>query len=68
MAEIYTQSGEEITVGLQSSTVCDEAIRTAKGIAADCGETVRLEDDGDAWDVSPDGAIEEAEPWDEAND
>ncbi len=67
MAEIYTQDGEEITVGLQSSTVCDEAILAARGIAADRDETVRLEDDGDAWDVSPGGSIEEAEPWDEAN-
>ncbi len=63
MAEIYTQSGEEITVGLQSSTVCDEAIRAAKGIAADRDETVRLEDDGEAWDVHPDGSVDEVEPW-----
>lgn len=67
MAEIYTQNGEEITVGLQSSAVCDEAIQAAKGIAADRGETVRLEDDGEAFDVSPDGNVETAEPWDEAN-
>ena len=65
MAEIYTQAGEEITVGLQSSAVCDEAIQAAQGIAADRAECVRLEDDGDAWDVHPDGTIKEAEPWPE---
>ncbi len=67
MADIYTQSGEEIAMGLQSSTVCDEAIRAAKGIARDRGESVRLEDGDDAYDVYPDGMYEAAEPWDEAN-
>ena len=63
MAEIYTMNGEEITVGLQGLTVCDEAIQAAKRIAADRGECVRLEDDGDLLDVYPDGTIEEGEPW-----
>ena len=63
MAEIYTQNGDEITVGLQGSDVCDEAIQAAKDIAIDRGESVRLEDDGEYWDVFPDGTVEEAEPW-----
>ncbi len=63
MADIYTQSGEEITMGLQSSTVCDEAIQAAKGIARDRGESVRLEDGDDAYDVYPDGTVEDAEDW-----
>ena len=65
MADIYTQNGEEITVGLQGSDVCDEAIRAAKGIARDRGEPVRLEDDDATWDVHPDGTVEEAEEWDD---
>ena len=63
MAEIYTQTGDEITVGLQGSAVCDEAIRAAKGIASDRGESVRLEDDGECWDVYPDGSVEVADEW-----
>ncbi len=63
MAEIYSQNAEEITVGLQGSQVCDEAIQAAKGIAADRGESVRLEDDDGNWDVYPDGTVEEAEVW-----
>lgn len=35
MADIYTMNGEEITMGLQGSAVCDEAIQTAKAIARD---------------------------------
>jgi hypothetical protein len=66
MADIYTQTGEEITVGLQGSDVCDEAIRAAKSIAADRGESVRLEDADGNWDVYPDGTVEEAEPWEDA--
>jgi len=63
MAEIYTMNGEEITVGLQGSAVCDEAIHAAKRIAADRGEAVRLEDDGELFDVFPDGTVEDGEPW-----
>ena len=63
MAEIYTMTGEEITVGLQRSAVCDEAIRAARRIAADRGEAVRLEDDGEIFDVHPDGTVEAVEPW-----
>ena len=35
MAEIYNGNGNEITVGLQSSSVCDEAMIAAKSIARD---------------------------------
>lgn len=63
MAEIYSMDGEEITVGLQGSSVCDEAIRAAKRIARDRGETVRLEDDGELWDVHADGTVEHGESW-----
>lgn len=65
MAEIYTQNGDEITVGLQGSRVCDEAIQAAKRIAHDRGESVRLEDDGHCWDVYPDGSVDQAESWED---
>lgn len=58
MAEIYDlENGDEITVGLQGSDVCDEAIRAARNIAADRNETVQLVDDDGTWDVYPDGKI-----------
>jgi len=63
MADIYTMNGEEITMGLQGSSVCDEAIQAAKATAKDREETVRLEDDGELWDVSPDGSVEEGDKW-----
>lgn len=63
MADIYTMNGEEITMGLQGSAVCDEAIIAAKAIARDSGKTVRLEDDGELWDVHPDGTVEAGEQW-----
>ena len=63
MAEIYTMNGEEITMGLQGSAVCDEAIRAAKSIARDRGEAVRLEDDGKLLDVHPDGTVTAGEAW-----
>jgi len=63
MADIYTMDAEEITIGLQGSAVCDEAVQAAKRIAKDRGETVRLEDDGALWDVNPDGSVEQGERW-----
>lgn len=66
MAEIYSQDGNELTVGLQGSAVCDEAIQSARRIAKDRGESVRLEDDGEAWDVYPDGSRQQAEHWEPA--
>ena len=63
MADIYTMNGEEITMGLQGSAVCDEAIRAAKNIAKDRGETVRLEDDGSLYDVHSDGSITDGDEW-----
>ena len=62
MAEIYdSETGNEICAGLQGSVVCDEAIQAAKGIAADRNEPVQLVDDGEVWDVYPDGSVEEGE-------
>lgn len=63
MADIYDQNGEELAVGLQGSSVCDEAILAAKEIAKERGEVVRLEDDDGNWDVHPDGRVEVAEDW-----
>jgi hypothetical protein len=62
MAEIYSKNGEELTVGLQGSSVCDEAIRAAVRIAKDLGEEVMLEDDDGRWTVYPSGKAEEG--WD----
>ena len=62
MAEIYSKNGEEITAGLQGSSVCNEAIRAAKNIARDRGEEVMLQDDDGRWTVYPDGTAEEG--WD----
>ena len=64
MAEIYTMNGETITQGLQGSEKCDDAIRAAKAISMDIGETVRLVDDGEEWDVYPDGTITVGGHWD----
>lgn len=62
MAEIYDlETGNEIAAGLQGSAVCDEAMRAAKGIAADKDEPVQLVDDGEVWDVYPDGKVEKVE-------
>jgi|GEM_PF-5749716 len=59
MAEIYNRNGEEITVGLQSSSVCDEAIQAARGIARDRDEEVMLEDGKKRTTVFPDGSTED---------
>jgi len=67
MATIYSQDGMEITVGLQGSSVCDEAVQAAKRIAADRQESVRLEDDDGNWDVYPDGRVDEADEWETAD-
>jgi len=55
MAEIYDMSGNEITVGLQGCSVCDEAIIAARNIAGDRNEDVHLVDDGE-WIVHPNGS------------
>ena len=65
-ATIYDyETAEYITQGLQSTLVCDEAIQAAKRIAADRGEPVILEDDGDGskTKVYPDGTTEDASDW-----
>jgi hypothetical protein len=65
MADIYTMDGEVITQGLQSDSVCSEAIQAAKSIAAERNEVVRLEDGDDVYDVYPDGTVSEGEAWPE---
>ena len=62
MAEIYTRNGDEITVGLQSSAVCDEAMHAAKDVAHDRGQEVYLEDDEERYTVYPNGHVEDG--WD----
>ena len=56
-ASVYDENGNYITQGLQPSAVCDEAIITAKSIAADREKEVILEDDDGYWMVSPDGGV-----------
>lgn len=59
MAEIYSyEEGYVIAVGLQGSDVCDDAIDTARRIAADRDERVELHDDDGVWIVSPDGSCD----------
>lgn len=58
MTEIYDGNGNELTCGLQSSSVCDEAIIAARNIARDRGEPVYLEDGEDRTTVHPDGRSE----------
>lgn len=61
MAAIYDLHGNTITGGLQGSEVCDEAIQAAKGLAAERGEAVHLNDDDGDWLVHPDGSVTEAD-------
>ena len=63
MAEIYNYETAAVeTEGLQSAVVCDEAIQAARRIAANGGEPVVLEDDGDEYApyvlVHPDGSTD----------
>ena len=59
MVEIYNKDGGEITVGLQSHTVCDEAIIAAKSLAAQLDEEMYLEDGDERFTVWPSGEIED---------
>ncbi len=63
MVTIYTMTGEILSDGLQSDTVCSEAMQAAKSWARDRNEPVRLEDGDEIWDVYPDGTVEEGDPW-----
>lgn len=63
MAAIFNKYGDAIAMGLQSQTVCDQAIDAARGLAADRSEEVYLEDDGDLLTVYPDGDIEPGWDW-----
>ena len=56
MAAIYTMDGNTLTAGLQGCTVSDEAIDTARRMAAERGEDVLLSDDDGDWIVHPDGS------------
>lgn len=57
-ASIYDSiTGETICSGLQPSRISDQAIQTARRTAADLGQTVRVVDGDDEYDVTPDGEI-----------
>lgn len=58
MAEIYDENGAEMTVGLQSSTACDNALHVAKWMASEWGEPMFLEDGDERLTVWPDGCVE----------
>lgn len=64
-AAIYSLDGNAITLGLQGSNICDEAIQTAERIADSRGEDVHLVDDDGEWIVHPmvDGKRELADPY-----
>jgi hypothetical protein len=57
MATIYNANGEQLTTGLQSRKVCDEAMRTARQLADQIGEPVYLEDGDWRNKVWPDGSF-----------
>lgn len=65
-ASIYTVDGSgELSVGLQTCHVCDEAIRCAEETADEIGEDVLLFDGDGDWIVHPrreDGTREPADP------
>ena len=63
MTTIYNANGEQLTTGLQSRKVCDEAIQAAKGLARDLAQAVYLEDGDDKTTVHPDGTTEEGWDW-----
>lgn len=58
-ASIYTLDGGELTTGLQTGAVCDEAIDTAYSMAEQRGEHVHLIDHDGEWLVGPAGECEE---------
>lgn len=60
MASIYSVDGNEISLGLQGSDVCDEAWQAAVAIAEERGEPVWLDDDDGEWIIYPDGSREPA--------
>lgn len=59
MAAIYDLEGCALTQGLQGSDTSDEALQTARRMAADRGEAVHLDDDDGEWLVDPDGSCDE---------
>jgi hypothetical protein len=58
MATIFDNNGDELTAGLQGSSVCDEALMAAREFAKERDETVLLEDDDGRWLVHPNGKCE----------
>ncbi len=58
MASIYDyENGDEVTVGLQGSSVCNEAIQAAVRIATTQRRAVVLDDDDGYWYVGPRGGV-----------
>lgn len=56
VASVYDyETSDTITTGLQTADVCDEAIQSARRIAANLNKTVVLEDSDGLWIVHPDG-------------
>ena len=48
-ASIYSLDGSELTTGLQTGAVCDEAIKTAWALAEEKGQAVHLVDHDGEW-------------------
>lgn len=61
IATIYDFNGNILSDGLQTSDVCDEAIRIAKEWATERDEPVYLDDSDGSWEIEPDGTITEWE-------
>ncbi len=59
MAHILDRQGDFITEGLQSCTVCDDAINLALKLAAKRNESVFLVDEDGNWQVHPNGHIDQ---------
>lgn len=59
MATIYTVNGVQLSAGLESSAVSDQAKQFAKSTAREINEAVVLEDDGVQWTVYPTGRMVE---------
>lgn len=60
---IYTGNGEELTTGLESSAVSDQAVQCARSFAAERRESVFWCDDEDHWEVRPDGRVLPGPRW-----
>lgn len=56
-AAIYTPYGDILSQGLQTATVCDQAIQCARRAARDRGVPVVLDDSDGVWLVQPAGSV-----------